>query len=103
MNNEATAPIILSSNYSGACTHVPPTNEDLLMLTDKRRDAIYGPTLFALKYRAVCCTMSGTALSSSGGYDDVYTYNLTGQFSSFRRGRQWGGERRQGGMYHATR
>lgn len=58
MNNEAIIPVILSSNYSGAWTHVPPTNEDLLMLTDQRRDVIYGPTLFALKYRAVPCTMS---------------------------------------------
>jgi hypothetical protein len=103
MNHEDIAPIILSSNYSGACKHTPLTNEDLLKLTDQQGIIIYGPSHFALKYRVLPCTLNQNLRGSIGNYDDAYTFNMAGQFSIYERGRQWNSKRKQGGMYHATR
>jgi len=103
MNNEDVPSIILSSNYSGACEHTPPTNADLLKLTDQQRSLIDGPSLFALKYRVLPCTLNQNLHGSIGNYDDAYTFNMAGQFSIYGRGQQWNAKRKQGGMYHATR
>ena len=64
---------------------------------------IYGPTLFALKYRVLPCTLSQNLQGTMGDYGDIYAYNLTGQFSAYGRGRQFCARRKHGGMYHATR
>ncbi|CAF3544077.1 unnamed protein product [Rotaria socialis] len=102
MNSEDVASIILSSNYSGACDHTPLTNEGILKLTDQQSIVIYGPTLFALKYRVLPCTVN-PKIHRSTDYVDVSTFNSIGQGVSFARGRQWSSKRKQGGMYHATR
>ncbi|CAF3366089.1 unnamed protein product [Rotaria socialis] len=101
MNSEDVASIILSSNYSGACDHTPLTNEGILKLTDQQSIVIYGPTLFALKYRVLPCTVN-PKIHRSTDYVDVSTFNSIGQGVSFARGRQWSSKRKQGGMYHAT-
>ena len=103
MNNEDVRPNDLSSNYSGACERSALTNEDLLRLTSQMGDPIYGPTLFALKYRVIPCTVRRSFLNASGGYDDAYTVNMSGHFLRSQRGRHWNATRKQGGMYHATR
>jgi hypothetical protein len=103
MNNEDLNPIILSSNYSGTCAHTPLSNEDLLKLTSQMGDPIYGPTLFALKYRVVPCTVRRNLNTGPGSYDDAYTFTMSGQFLPSGRGRHWSTARKQGGMYHATR
>ncbi len=103
MNNEDVNPIVLSSNYSGACEHTPATNADLLKLTSQTGEMIYGPTLFALKYRVLPCTVKRSVQNASGAYDDAYIFNMMGQFLASGRGRQWCPTRKQGGMYHATR
>jgi hypothetical protein len=103
MNNEDVTPINLSSNYSGVCEHVQLSNEDLMRLTDQNKEMIYGPTLFAIKYRVLPCKVQQSSHNILGGDDDVYTFNLTGQFFAAGRGRQWNSKRKQGGMYHATR
>jgi hypothetical protein len=103
MNNEDVTPIILSSNYSGTSEHVALTNEDLLKLTDQQGSVIYGPTLFALKYRVLPCTVNRSLNATLGEYDDAFILSMTGQFSGYGRGRQWNARRKQGGMYHATR
>ncbi len=57
MCNDSVAPIIVTSNYSGACGHVPPSNEDLLKITNPKGCIIHGSTLFALKYRMLPCIL----------------------------------------------
>ena len=89
MNNDEFAPVILSPNYSGTFEHVPVTNGDLLQLTDPRGTVIHAPALFVLKYRVLPCTMIGNLEGSTGDYNDIFTYNLTGQFSNLSRGRRW--------------
>ncbi len=103
MNNEVVEPIILSTNYSGACAHGLLSNDDLMKLTNPRNYGIHAPTLFALKYRAMPCTLNGNPIFSTNEYDDIYAYNLTGQFTSVRQGQRSGGKERRGGWYHATR
>jgi len=103
MNNDEVPPVILSPNYSGTFEHATPTNGDLLRLTDPERTVIHAPALFALKYRVLPCTMTGNSEGSTGDYNDIFMYNLAGQFSNLNRGRRWCGKRKQGGMYHATR
>ncbi|CAF1184002.1 unnamed protein product [Rotaria sordida] len=75
MNNEDVhSPIILSANYSGGCRNESPTNGDLLKLTDQQGYVIYGPTLFALNYRVLPCTVTQSSHGSSDDYGDIYTY-----------------------------
>ncbi len=100
MSKEDISSIVLSSNYSGTCEHTPLSNEDLLRLTSQAGDTIYGPTLFALKYRVIPCTVRQ---SSNGEHADVFTFNMSGQFLPSSRGRHWSSKRKQGGVYHATR
>lgn len=95
--------LLTSSNYAGACGCNSLTNEDLLKLTDEDKDMIYGPTLFALKYRVVPCIATENSHAGLDDHDDVFTYNSFGQFSTCNRGQRWSGKRRQGGVYHATR
>ncbi|CAF3723721.1 unnamed protein product [Rotaria sordida] len=102
MNNEDVASIILSSNYSGAYDQKPLTNEDIVQLTDQQRSIIYGPTLFAMKYRVLPCAVNQSIHSASGHYNDASTFNSIGQFLACTRGRKWSSKRKQGGMYHAT-
>ncbi|CAF1665687.1 unnamed protein product [Rotaria sp. Silwood1] len=103
MNNEnVSSPVVLSANYSGGCGNESFTNGDLLKLTDQQACIIYGPTLFALKYRVLPCTVTQSSSGSQSIYDDIYTYNLAGQFSAYSRGQLWSGKRKQGGMYHGT-
>ena len=104
MNNENEVdPIDLSSNYSGAFRHASLTNDELLRLTNQDRCMIHGPALFALKYRVLPCSLIQNLQGTMGGYRDIYAYNLTGQFSTHGRGRQFCARRKYGGMYHATR
>jgi hypothetical protein len=102
MNNEDVSPITLASNYSGACEHVPLSNEVILNFTDQQRMMIYGPTLFALKYRILPCTLKGS-LQAALGDDDANTFDLNNLFSIGGRERQRCAKRKQEGMYHATR
>lgn len=102
MNNEDVGPVNLSVNYSGACEHVPLSNDNLLKLTDVQTEMIHGKSQFALKYRVLPCTVIQSAVGGLGD-DDAFNFSLGGHFSAFGRGRQWCGKRQQGGMYHATR
>jgi hypothetical protein len=103
MNKIDDTAVSLCSNYSGAFEHTSPTNQDLLRLTDQQGVIIYGPSLFALKYRVLPCTVNQSSQLSSTDYDNIFNFNMLGQFSALNRGRRWCGKRRQGGMYHATR
>lgn len=102
MDNKDIDPINLSTNYSGACEHIPLSNENILKLTDAQTETIHGTTLFALKYRVLPCTVTQNSLSGLGD-DNAFTFTLGGHFSAYNRGRQWSGKSKQGGMYHATR
>ena len=95
-------PIDLTTNYSGRCEHTPFTNEDLLKITSQMGDTIYGPTLFAMKYRVVPCTVRRN-INSGVNHDDAFTVTLSGQFYPSGRGRHWNSSKKQGGIYHATR
>ncbi|CAF3189330.1 unnamed protein product [Rotaria sp. Silwood2] len=102
MNSEDVTSIILSSNYSGTYDHKPLTNEEIFKLTGQQQNIIYGPTLFALKYRVLPCTVNQNIHYAASNYDDASTFNSLGQFLSCTRGRQWSSKRKQGGTYHAT-
>ncbi|CAF4802356.1 unnamed protein product [Rotaria sp. Silwood1] len=105
MNTEDIATIILSSHYSGACDHQPLINEDILKLSGQQRNIIYGPTLFALKYRVLPCTVNQnihSALRDDDDDDDAWTINSICPFVTCMQEQQWSSKRKQGGMYHAT-
>ncbi|CAF1187591.1 unnamed protein product [Adineta steineri] len=101
MNNEETNLVHLCPKYSGGCEYTPLTNDDLLKLTDQQGQLIYGPSLFALQYRVLPCTMTESQ-GNSNEYGDTYTYNMYGRFAALNRGRRWNGKRKKGGMYHTT-
>jgi len=103
MNHEDVASIISSSNYSGFCGDAPLSNGDLLKLMDEYGNVIYGPTLFALKYRVLPCRVNENLHATLGDYDDVYNFDMFGQLLTDDRGQQGCGKGKQGGMYHATR
>jgi hypothetical protein len=84
MTTEDVSSIKIPLNYSGAHEGILFTNDDLLKSTSQERGVIYGPSLFALKYRILPCT-------------------ATEKSQAFNRGQKWPGKRKQGGMYRATR
>jgi hypothetical protein len=57
MDSENIASTMISSNYAGICEHEPLTNTNILRITKPAKDTIDGPTLFALKYRMLPCTL----------------------------------------------
>lgn len=57
MDTENTGSTAASASYSGVCEHAPLTNEDILQITKTAKSIINGPTLFALKYRMLPCTL----------------------------------------------
>jgi hypothetical protein len=84
MHDKDVPRINMPSYYAGEYSsfgHVQPTNEDLLTLTDSDKTMIHGPTLFALKYRVLPCTMERCS------FDEI----------------ERGGKQKQEGIYHATR
>lgn len=102
-NNDDHHSITLSENYSGACNNKPFTNEDIFNLTDQQGYLIYGPTLFALKYRVIPCKLYELTEKPVDLYSDAVTYGLNGAFKLYSRGAQWSSKRKQGGMYHVSR
>jgi hypothetical protein len=59
MCSEGVATVIVASNYSGACEHAPPSNKDLLQITNPERCCLVdGPSLFALRYRMLPCILT---------------------------------------------
>ena len=93
----------LTPNAAAACEQTGLTNTDLLQMTHPERTMIHGSTLFALKYRVLPCILHEISSRSAGGYDDIYSMNMTGAFAALSRGHRWCGKRKQGGMIHATR
>ncbi|CAF3826513.1 unnamed protein product [Rotaria sp. Silwood1] len=102
MHSEDLTSTILSSNYSGAYDHKPLTSEEIFQLTNQQQNIIYGPTLFALKYRVLPCTVNPSIHYVGSNYNDASTSNSLGQLLSSTRGRQWSSRSKQGGMYHST-
>ncbi|CAF3664255.1 unnamed protein product [Rotaria sp. Silwood1] len=102
MHSEDLTSTILSSNYSGAYDHKPLTSEEIFQLTNQQQNIIYGPTLFALKYRVLPCTVNPSIHYVGSNYNDASTSNSLGQLLSSTRGRQWSSKSKQGGMYHST-
>lgn len=102
MSSEDHNPIKLVSNYSGGCEHSAFTNEDIFKITSQMGDTIYGPTLFALKYRVVPCTLRRNT-QHGGNENDPFTVSLTGQFHRSGRFRSPHLSKNQAGIYHATR
>ncbi|CAF2149755.1 unnamed protein product [Rotaria magnacalcarata] len=94
--------VTLPANYSGACKAESLTNESLLKFANPQSYFIHGPSLFALNYRVLPCTATESVQESPGDHNEIYTYNMFGQFASCARGQQWSGKQKQGGMYHAT-
>jgi hypothetical protein len=66
MCDENVSYVKIPMNYSGFCENTLFTNEDLLKLTDPEKDAIHGPSLFALKYRLLPCKATGKNKSNLG-------------------------------------
>ena len=94
----------LSAHYAGKCGEEKFSTAELIQLTNPDRSMIHGPTLFAMKYRALPCTMRENLQIHAGTYDDVFAMNAFGQLSpQFGRGRRPGDKRKQGGMLHTTR
>lgn len=103
MNSQTTSEGSPAEAYAGSCQHGQFANVDLLQLTNPDRCMIHGPSLFALKYRVLPCTVRENLQISSGSYDDVFAINGLGQFAPFGRTRRTGDKRKMGGMLHATR
>lgn len=102
MSTEDHNPIKLVSNYSGGCDHAAFSNEDILKITSQMGDPIYGPTLFALKYRVLPCTLRRN-VHTGMDENDPFTLNVTGQFYRSGRMRHINSSKKQVGIYHATR
>jgi len=103
MNSDETKSSDVSTNYSGKYAEGHFSTTELIQLTNPDRSMIYGPTLFAMKYRVLPCSMRENLQINSGGYDDIFALNAYGQFSpQLGRVRRPGDKRKQGGMLHAT-
>ena len=102
MTTEDHNPMKLVSNYSGGCDHAAFSNEDILKITSQMGDIIYGPSLFALKYRVVPCTLRRN-LHTGMDDNDPFSISLTGQFFRSGRIRHANSSKKQMGIYHAKR
>jgi hypothetical protein len=103
MNKGEVVPTVLTAMYSGGVENTPLSNQDILQVTGPEFSTIHGPTLFALKYRVVPCTMMEDTGSDPANYNDIFIHGMNGVFSNVNRGRRWCGTKKHGGIFHATR
>lgn len=97
MSDPNTTPIIVSSNYAGACEPIPQKQDHLLTLTKNTR-SVPAVSLFTLRYGVLPCTLTEdiTANSSDSSSDD--------DMSTASGERRWShSRRRQESIYHITR
>ena len=97
MSDANTTPIIVSSNYAGACEPIQQKQDHVLTLS-KNADSAPGSSLFTLKYGVLPCTLTeSSSVDPSDSSSDDERSIVSGE-------RRWNNRRhRQESMYHITR